>query len=281
MKDTFSIREALSIGWDIFEENPWRLVGIFSLTFVAAAVGGGLEYIPFIGVLLSVLLNVVVGIGVLAVYIKAYDKEEFSFKDVFGQVGKVVSYVLAMVLMVLIMIGGSVLLLIPGIIASIALTFVPMLIVDKGVGVKDSIKMSWAMTSGHKAKIFLFGIISIMVNLIGLLSLIVGLLVTIPVTYLASVHIYRTLLAKAEKDGVLQVDNLQTVPKVFAGIGLLAVVVALVAGAAFLKSETGQSMMRFVEMSEHRGGEFYSDEFDFDQELEALESEMSDLETQY
>lgn len=281
MKDTFSIKEAFSIGWNIFEENPWRLVGILSLAIVAGIVGMALEHIPFIGVIASILLSVIVSMGILGVYLQAHDKKAFKCKDVFNHMGKLLVYLVAKAFIVLIVFGGSVLLIVPGIIAGIALTFVPMLIIDKNMGIVESVKASWAITNGHKAKLLLFSIVVMAVNIIGLLTLVVGLVITIPVTYLASIHVYRSLLAQAEVAGTLPVKRLQTVPKVFAGIGVLTVVVALVAGAAFLKSETGQNMMKFVEMSEHRGGGFYNDEFNFDQELEVLEGEMSDLEMQY
>jgi len=46
--------------------------------------------------------------------------------------------------------------------------------------------------------LFLFGLVLIGLNLVGLLALVVGLLVTVPVTWIAVTHAYRTLASQAE-----------------------------------------------------------------------------------
>jgi uncharacterized membrane protein len=59
-------------------------------------------------------------------------------------------------------------------------------------------KESSRITRGHKWPLFVFLLLLVLVNLAGLLALVVGLLVSMPVSMLAFVHAYRTLAGKAE-----------------------------------------------------------------------------------
>jgi uncharacterized membrane protein len=59
------------------------------------------------------------------------------------------------------------------------------------------LKESWRITNGNKWQLFLFGLVLIGLNLVGLLALVVGLLVTAPITWLAATHAYRTLASQA------------------------------------------------------------------------------------
>ena len=83
--------------------------------------------------------------------------------------------------------------LVPGIIIAMGLAFVPYLVVERGLGPIDAIKESWRITKGHKWQLFLLVLALLGINLLGLLALVVGIFVAIPVTMIAFVHAYRTL----------------------------------------------------------------------------------------
>ena len=55
---------------------------------------------------------------------------------------------------------------------------------------------SHRLTRGHKWQLFGFVLLLLLINLLGLLALVVGLLVSIPVSTLAFVHAYRVLGGK-------------------------------------------------------------------------------------
>ena len=57
----------------------------------------------------------------------------------------------------------------------------------------EAIKESWRLTKGHKWSILRLAVLMTLVNVLGFLLLLVGLLVTIPVTMLAFVRAYRVL----------------------------------------------------------------------------------------
>lgn len=69
---------------------------------------------------------------------------------------------------------GFLLLIVPGIIFAVRLTFVPYLVMDKGLDPVAAIEKSWFMTRGHGWRIFGMYLLSILMFFGGLLLLIVG-----------------------------------------------------------------------------------------------------------
>ena len=67
------------------------------------------------------------------------------------------------------------------------------LVMDRGLGVTESLKESRRITYGNRLKLLLLGLALVGINIVGFFLLIVGLLVSIPVSMLAGVHAYRTL----------------------------------------------------------------------------------------
>ena len=63
-------------------------------------------------------------------------------------------------------------------------------IVDKDAGVIDSIKKSWELTKNGVVNLFLLALIFFVINFIGAI-LIIGLAVTMPLTFLATALLYR------------------------------------------------------------------------------------------
>lgn len=88
---------------------------------------------------------------------------------------------------------GYILLVIPGIIWTLKYQFVPYLVADKEMDAKEAFEYSARMTDGWKMKLFFYGIGLMLVNLAGALLFGIGLIITIPITYLFSFVIYRAL----------------------------------------------------------------------------------------
>ncbi len=86
--------------------------------------------------------------------------------------------------------------LIPALILSVKLQFFGYFLVDKNTGVIESLKKSYAMTKGVWGELFVFGLLLVLVNVAGFLCLLIGLLATIPTTYLAMAYVYRKLVAQ-------------------------------------------------------------------------------------
>ncbi|MDB4541631.1 GYF domain-containing protein [Akkermansiaceae bacterium] len=113
----------------------------------------------------------------------------FSGKDQFlTALGATILYGLAVFV-------GLLLLIIPGIIIAVRGIYFLQAIVEKKLGAVDSLKYSWNLTRQNGLMVFLLGFVSILINIVGMLPCFLGLIVTIPFTWLAGVIAYRYLHA--------------------------------------------------------------------------------------
>jgi uncharacterized membrane protein len=80
-------------------------------------------------------------------------------------------------------------------------------VIDRDLGPIKAMKESKGITRGNKWPLLGFLLLLTLINLLGLIVLVVGLLVSIPISWLALVHAYRTLAgaAPAQRDTSLSV----------------------------------------------------------------------------
>lgn len=89
---------------------------------------------------------------------------------------------------------GFALCIVPGYLLQLGLWPFAFIIVDQRLGGVDALKKAWEMTKGHKMSIFIFMLLNIVVMFAGELACFVGmLLVSYPMIFLASAHMYVTL----------------------------------------------------------------------------------------
>ena len=221
----FSIKEALSFGWETFKKYPWFLIGVtlivgvipyviqylLQLPFQTAEQAGfnfGSSYDPneswnplmLIGTLASSLVSAYLTIGVIRISLKLLDSKKPEFADLYSaKAEEFIRYLIGSLLYGLIVIAGFILLIIPGIIFSLKYQYYSYLIVDKHLDPMEAIKQSGKITQGYKWKLFLFGIVVGLITILGFLALIVGILVAAPVTGLAQAYVYRKLASRTTK----------------------------------------------------------------------------------
>ena len=100
------------------------------------------------------------------------------------------------ILYLLIVAGGFLLLIFPGIIWSIKFSYCYYFVIDKGLGPVEALRASSRTTMGVKWHLFGFGILCGMINALGFLCLIVGAFATFPTVMVASALVYRQLSAQ-------------------------------------------------------------------------------------
>lgn len=197
----FSIQEALSTGWEIYKAN-WKLILVFlvGVYVVLGIVSGVLNSIAGDNVglrgivqLINTALQVVAGVGILKVTLNFIDKKPVHYSQLYAYYRRALPYFITGLLYGLIVIGGLFLLIIPGVVWAVKYHFATYFVVDKETGIIEAFKKSGQITRGHKMDLLLFGLISLGLNFLGLICLGVGILVSGPVTALATAHIYRKL----------------------------------------------------------------------------------------
>ena len=200
--NTFSVGACIRFGWDTFKKRPLILIGAFVLAMalsgiVSAVLDPGQNAAPSfsgtLGGIVSGLVGMLVELGLVTFTIRAHDSvETVKINDLWNPQA-FLRYFGGQILVGLCVLIGLVLLIIPGIILALALMFTSYLIVDKGRGPIEAMKESARITKGNRWNLFLLVLAIVALNIVGLVALVVGLLVTIPVSMLAIVHAYRKL----------------------------------------------------------------------------------------
>jgi uncharacterized membrane protein len=211
----FSRDQALSFGWQTMKANlVFFIVLLLILGFInvipnmatqlAQRSGSSghpnLALMGFAGILqlAFALLGMIMQIGVMKICLKFIDGGKPDYMELFSHYRYFLFFLVGSILYGLIVFGGFLLLIVPGIIWSIKYGFTIYLIIDREMNPIDAIKKSAVMTDGVKGQLFVFYIILALINLAGALCLLVGLFVTIPTSMVAMAYVYRQLLASAE-----------------------------------------------------------------------------------
>lgn len=95
---------------------------------------------------------------------------------------------------------GMILLVWLGIWYYLSFQFATLAVLDQGISAWAGLSYSWQTTKGHKGQLFLLMISLGFINLFGLICLFVGLLMTLPTTWIAKVYAYRFLGKKIVGD---------------------------------------------------------------------------------
>ncbi len=144
------------------------------------------------------LVSILIGIGVIKMSILASRDQDPKFEELFAHGRLMLPYLLGSIAYGLAVLGGLFLLIIPGIIFMVMLALYPYFIIDKNMGPIQSLKASRSLTKGVRFKLLGFWALLMLVNLGGVLCLIIGLVFTLPATYIASAYVYDQLLSSEE-----------------------------------------------------------------------------------
>lgn len=200
----FEIGEAISFGWKTFKSNATLLIGIMLVSGVIGYVPNAVEKLQknnqiemgFFAFVLSVvffLLSQLIELGSLFINLRLVDGKKASFNDLFSQSGVLIKGILAAILYGLIVLVGFICLIIPGIWLAIRLQYCKYLVVDQKMGPVEALKGSWKMTKGNVWNLIGFGFALLLLNLLGLMALVVGIIVTAPISMIAAAFVYRKL----------------------------------------------------------------------------------------
>jgi hypothetical protein len=205
-----SIGECIKFGWETFKRRPWILIGGFLITVLVPSIPSMLFPTPEVlpgelpppttaPELLASLAGLVIGVfatlGAATFALRAHDDiAGVQLGDLWNP-GPFWRFLGAEILAAIACFIGFLLLVVPGIILAVGLCFVPYVVIERGKWPIEALKESWGITKGHKWQLFLLGLALLGINLLGLMALVVGVFVTIPISWLAVAHAYRTLAA--------------------------------------------------------------------------------------
>ena len=206
----FSAGAAIRYGWETFKQRPWFFVGATLIILIASAVSEGVgsaidavvtgsaEEPSILGALVNLGLGTLISMGATAFFLVAHDNPEAADLSLLWHPQPFWKYLGMYLLVALVIAAGLILLIVPGIIFALMFMFAPLIVIERELGPIDAMKESNRITRGHKWPLLGLLLLLVAVNLLGLLALGVGLLVSIPVSTLAFVHAYRSLSGRPE-----------------------------------------------------------------------------------
>lgn len=206
-----SPKEALYKSWDIFKAKWKFLLLVSAVSWITQSIpqrfsDSVTHQTPNYNLTLIIataiitigftILRVVINMGLTKIYLELVDHKKAEISDLFSSYKLFWRYLGGSLLYGLIVMVGVLLLIIPGIIWGIKYQFYSYLIIDKKLGPIEALKKSSELTKDKKWELFKFDLVMAAVNIVGFLALIVGLLVTGPVTSLSKAMLYRKLSSK-------------------------------------------------------------------------------------
>lgn len=224
---TLSIGPIVRFAWDTFKKRPWFFVGAFlfinilsNMSFQVEDLGlgeitpGMVAWLSVVGAAL-IIVNIVAKMGANAFLLKAHDApESVVFKDLWAPkpfwrfVGATILKGLVVGLPLLLVVGaGAVMgedalaILIPLgavsmlwlIYASVRLIFAELIVMEDRLMPVAALTESARLTAGSFWRLVLLMLALFGVMILGLLALLVGILVALPVTMFAYAHTYRAM----------------------------------------------------------------------------------------
>lgn len=202
----FSKSEALRFGWTTMKNNLGFFIGLIIVAgliiiipyFISGLTSKDAPVISLIITIVCIVLQLIIGMGLIRISLKFADNDKAELGDLFACLPMFFKYLGGSILYGLIIIGGLILLIVPGIIWAIKFCFFGYFIIDKELGPIEALKRSSIITKGAKWDLFLFGLLTIGINILGVLALLIGLFATLPTTMVAYAFVYRKLLAQTE-----------------------------------------------------------------------------------
>lgn len=210
MSKLFKTREVVAFGWDKTNDHlkffiPFTaglivLVIVLNMVMGRFATAGG-----FLSLSMNVvwtIIDVIITLGLIKLSLVVMRGGVPALKTVFSQTNHFFKYFFASLLYALIVFGGFLLLVVPGVIWAIRFRYFGYAIVDKNMGIMESLKESYRLTKGHTWNLFVFALALFGINLLGFIPLGLGLLVTIPLSMIAVARVWSILTEKSQSADV-------------------------------------------------------------------------------
>ncbi len=181
--------------WDVFKKNWWEFI-------VVTIIMGLFSIIPFIGNILQLFMYILVLNAVLKV-IKGETisfSSFFNFKEVCNQRVITIFVIVAILGLVLqaLSTDTTAAIILSVIIFILTVLLFPLFCVmlDKDISVKEVFSNSLQLTKGARIDIIILMILDFVIGILGVILLLVGVLVAIPIITIATVQAYKSLQAK-------------------------------------------------------------------------------------
>ena len=196
---SFSIGECVSYGWKAYWKNVGPLLLITLVIVVIDVVISGIgqatgdTFIAAIFSLIGWIVGLLLAFGLIraTIAITQGEKPEVAMlfqTDGFGP------YILASIVFGIAVFVGLILCIIPGLIFAVVYHFYGYVLVENpSTGAMDSLKKAADISRGHRWELFGLFIVLLLINIVGLIACLVGVIFTAGISAVAVAYAYRSL----------------------------------------------------------------------------------------
>ena len=204
--------DVFGYGWETMKANFGYFVGlglIYIIVLYLPAIcqwivgysglsGLTLMYVNYAFQIISHVVGIVLSIGIIKIALGFLDGYKLPMLTLIDSFDCFWRYWGAAILYGLIVFGGYLLFVVPGIVWAVKFSLFRYFVIDKDMGPIEALKASAEASKGVKWELFGLGVLSVLLMLAGLLCLGVGTFLTYPTIVIAQALVYRQLAAQTE-----------------------------------------------------------------------------------
>lgn len=203
----FPRKEFMGTVWPLVKKYWWQFVGILLIQQGLVNLPGIIADVArtayklseeepltaLFDLIVTTVLGVILQAGLVGIALQVIAGNAPRLGDLFSQWKLFWRYLGASILYGLMTVGGLLLLIVPGMIWSLKFSLWPYFMVEKNVGIIESLKMSSRATAGYKGSLFVLYIYLGALTLLGMAALFLGLFVTTPIALLTLAYAYHKM----------------------------------------------------------------------------------------
>jgi hypothetical protein len=185
------IGSCLERSWELLKAHFWPIVGATTGSLIIMMLA---SLVPVLGIFVGFLFSGIFYGGLFAFYLKTIRGEPAEFGDIFSgfQIAFVPLLLATLVTQILIT-AGMLLLILPGIYLAVAYIFAYLLIVDRRLEFWAAMEVSRRVITAQWWRMFGLLILGGIIGLLGVVGLVIGIFITIPIYYGAITYAYEDL----------------------------------------------------------------------------------------
>jgi len=199
----FSPTNIISQAWQLWKNHivfSWKVLGVIFLVTIVFSILDSNGDSALIS-LLSMAVTLFFELGAFALFLKLIRTgQEGKIEEILGQKDIYVQALIGNIIYYILMVVGFILLIVPGVYVFVRFMLLPYVFVDQKLGWQEALKEASRLSEGYRWNLFGFALLLILINFVGALLLLVGLLVSIPVSAIAMAMAYEHI--KKENGGV-------------------------------------------------------------------------------
>ena len=153
----------------------------------------------FVSFLLT-MVQLFLGLGFTKIMLRLVQDKFVEVADMFNNFKLFLSYFVASFLYGFGVMLGTFLLVLPGIFIAIRFQFYPYFILEEGVSSFTALRKSYDLSQDLTLELFLLGIVIVALNVAGIFLFGVGIIITYPLTTMATAIVYKSLTEEEAED---------------------------------------------------------------------------------